>query len=188
MMLFIVMSIALTATAAGCAMLIRKKIVGYRGELYILVSCLYFVSLFALAQYTFSEPAEANAAGYAAEIRYKGGSIAIQPPEQVLIPVSVKNVGTNTWDSFAQTGPVFMSYHVLTLDGTIVSYDNPRIAFQGVVRPGTTTSLEIPLHTLPTGRYIVRLDLVAEYITWFQEQGTQTVDIVVNIFEEKKHD
>lgn len=184
MSVFILMLMALTGMAAGSVMLIRKNVGwSYRGVLFILVSCLYFVGLFALAQYRFSNPAGANAAGYAAEIVYKGGNITVQHPEQIVIPVSVKNVGTQAWDSFAQTGPVLMSYHVLTPDGTMLSYDNPRIAFQEVIMPGTTTSLEIPLHTLLAGTYIIRLDLVAEGITWFQEQGTQVVDIVLNILE-----
>ena len=55
MILFLAAFIFLTITASILVLLIQKKMVwGYRGELLIVLSCLYFVSLFRLAQFLLS--------------------------------------------------------------------------------------------------------------------------------------
>lgn len=189
MMLFVEASILLTVAAFGLTVLIQKKMIwGYRGELFILVSCLYLVSVFFIARIVFLIPILATSTDeYSAKVMYDGGTIHKFSFERIRIPLVIKNIGSKAWDSHAQTGPVLVSYHLLTTDGTMLSYDNIRTPFQNVVMPSETIAVDLQVQLPPPGEYILQVDIVAENVTWFKEQGTQPVDIVLNIIDPLEH-
>jgi hypothetical protein len=70
------------------------------------------------------------------------------------------------------------------LDGSmrLVARDHHRVPLPRVVEPGAAVTLtfECPLPSEP-GQYGLKLDLVAEGITWFEIAGSGAVSRVVNV-------
>ena len=92
------------------------------------------------------------------------------------IPVTIHNGSHAAWCSHSQF-PVHLSYHLYRRSGAgdeLISYDNVRTALPGVVNPGdrTQVSLNGTAITEP-GTYVVEIDLVHEYITWFGPKGLE---------------
>jgi SAM-dependent methyltransferase len=93
------------------------------------------------------------------------------------IPVTVENHSHAAWCSHSQF-PVHASYHLRRRSGTgdeVISYDNIRTPLPDVINPGARTdvSLRGTAITEP-GTYVVDIDLVHEYITWFAAKGFES--------------
>ncbi len=86
--------------------------------------------------------------------------------------VEVTNKSTVPWFG---TGPislsnsVALSYHLLTIDGAVLQYENPRTAIPLTLGPGCSTylSVEIPIKWIRRGARFVELELVQEGRAWF---------------------
>lgn len=136
--------------------------------------------ILSLAQYTF-------ASEYNANISYSGDAITQYDFERISIPLTIKNSGSKQWDSSVAKGPVFITYHLLSdSNKTILKWDNPRTSFQKKILPEEVSLVNLRLPALSVGRYIVRIDLVAEGVTWFKDQGSKELDVIVDIVESKR--
>ena len=61
-------------------------------------------------------------------------------------------------------------------------WDGPRRSFEEVVRPGQEVEFELAvLAPRPPGSYRLAFDLVAEYRFWFEELGSATLDLTVEV-------
>lgn len=90
------------------------------------------------------------------------------------IDVVVHNRGHAAWLSDSQV-PVFASYHVLSGDGAVVTFDNVRTVLPGHVAPDTDTRLRLRIEPpLTPGTYRIEVDLVHEGVTWFRDRGGRT--------------
>lgn len=155
-----------------------KKTPRLRFKFYKIISFYLFALLF--YQYTF-------ASEYGAEISINETNITKYDFERTMIPVVVKNTGLNKWDSFAEKSPVYLSYHLLSKkDGNMLAHDNIRTSFPQKIFPGETSLINLKLSPHSAGEYVVRVDLVAEGITWFKNQGSKEVDVFLNIVESQK--
>ncbi len=95
--------------------------------------------------------------------------------------VVLENAGSAPWRSRGREG-VQLAYHWLDPLGNPIVWDGTRSAFPGVVRPGETVEVESLLTApRPPGRYRLAFDLVEEYRFWFQELGSTTLDLVVDV-------
>jgi SAM-dependent methyltransferase len=90
------------------------------------------------------------------------------------IPVTIENSSYAVWCSHSQF-PVHASYHLYRRTGAgdeLVSYDNLRTPLPGAIDPGGRTEVSLAgTAILEPGTYVVAIDLVHEYITWFAPKG-----------------
>jgi hypothetical protein len=95
--------------------------------------------------------------------------------------VVLENAGSAPWRSHGREG-VQLAYHWLDPLGNPIVWDGTRSAFPEVVRPGETVELESSLTApRPPGRYRLAFDLVEEFRFWFQELGSSTLDVAVEV-------
>ena len=95
--------------------------------------------------------------------------------------VVLENAGSAPWRSRGREG-VQLAYHWLDPLGNAIVWDGTRSAFPDVVRSGETVELESSLTApRPPGRYRLAFDLVEEFRFWFQELGSSTLDVVVDV-------
>jgi len=108
--------------------------------------------------------------------------------EKIKIPVTVKNRGTITWNSLSKKGPVFLSYHLLSQKtGKILKYDNKRTILPQPISPGGTAIVNLQVESLPEGKYILQIDLVAEGITWFQASKFSDTNCIISVVKSSPH-
>lgn len=95
--------------------------------------------------------------------------------------VVLENAGSAPWRSRGREG-VQLAYHWLDPLGNAIVWDGERTALPRVVEPGDTVELESRLTApRPPGRYRLAFDLVEEYRFWFQELGSSTLDLPVDV-------
>ena len=93
----------------------------------------------------------------------------------------LENAGSAPWRSRGKDG-VQLSYHWLDPLGNAIVWDGPRTAFPRVVEPGETVELEVVVVApRPPGSYRLAFDLVEELRFWFQEVGSEPLDLPVAV-------
>jgi hypothetical protein len=92
-----------------------------------------------------------------------------------------ENAGTASWRSSAREG-VQLSYHWLDPLGNPIVWDGLRTSLADVVRPGDALELAASVVApRPPGGYRIAFDLVEEHRFWFQEVGSATLDLPVEV-------
>ena len=96
---------------------------------------------------------------------------------ETAVRVALRNAGTATWRSRAESG-VQLSYHWLDDRGNAIVWDGPRVAFTRPVVPGEEVEVETVLRApQPPGRYRLAFDLVEELRFWFAEVGSSPLEL-----------
>ena len=100
----------------------------------------------------------------------------------VVVPVRVRNAGDTLWlhDEAPTGGYVRLGGHLLDATRATIDWNFLRVGLPADVPPGASVSLEARFR-LPgaPGRYLLRLDLVDEGVTWFEQQGSAGIDLEV---------
>ena len=92
-----------------------------------------------------------------------------------------ENAGSAPWRSRGKEG-VQLSYHWLDSLGNAIVWDGARTPLPGVVAPGESVELDLPLlGPRPPGSYRVAFDLVEEFRFWFAELGSTPLDLPVRV-------
>ena len=95
--------------------------------------------------------------------------------------IRLANAGSASWRSSGREG-VQLSYHWLDPLGNPIVWDGPRTSFDAAVGPGDEVELEASLVAPRSpGRYRLAFDLVAEHRYWFEELGSVTLDVPVDV-------
>src|SRR6185436_1489222 len=95
--------------------------------------------------------------------------------------IQLENAGSAPWRSRGREG-IQLAYHWLDPLGNAIVWDGTRSALPETVRPGDTVELESSLMApRPPGRYRLAFDLVEEFRFWFQELGSSTLDVAVEV-------
>lgn len=184
----------LALCAAGLCAAVAIPILARRGErlgkrrayLMIICSALFFSSVFGGAGFFFAAIEKIRPGGlYAADITPNARSFAIPLNGSGEIALDVKNRGALTWDSSSESGPVFLSWHILNENGDMLRFENPRVAFPAPVSPGDSAGVAAPVSPssdgLPAGRYIFEFDLVREGEAWFADRGSAASRVRVEV-------
>ena len=137
------------------------------------------------------KPAQAAAplppalSSFVAEITVPAPPPPAKAKSQILLPVKVRNGGTQAWPS--KGGPegangVYLAYHWFRPDGSTAVFDGKRTFFAADVPPSSEAVVEAAV-TAPDepGSYVLELDLVQERVTWFKERGSKTARLDVKI-------
>jgi hypothetical protein len=95
--------------------------------------------------------------------------------------IRLENAGSAPWRRRGHT-MVQLSYHWLDLLGNPIFWDGVRTEFPRRVEPGETAELEaVVVAPRPPGRYRLAFDLVEEHRFWFEEVGSASLDITVEV-------
>jgi hypothetical protein len=93
----------------------------------------------------------------------------------------LENAGSASWRSRGREG-VQLGYHWLDPLGNAIMWDGTRTPFRDVVKPGEAVELEpTVVAPRPPGSYRLAFDLVEELRYWFEELGSSTLDLPVEV-------
>jgi tRNA (mo5U34)-methyltransferase len=104
----------------------------------------------------------------------------VERGQNVRIRLDVENTGETRWrsrvDAPGERGVVHLGIHLLDQGGDVVTWDFARADLPGDVEPGQRVALTALLAApAAPGRYNLEFDMVSEYVTWFEDQGTRPV-------------
>jgi tRNA (mo5U34)-methyltransferase len=124
---------------------------------------------------------DSHAASYlAAVLTLNEGPAHCRPAEVLNFSVLARNTGHARWlregDSVTDQGAVHLAAHLLSEDEKQFSWYHAGAFLPSEVEPGSSVQLGIAVRApeIP-GRYIVEFDMVAEHITWFEDNGSRTL-------------
>jgi hypothetical protein len=110
---------------------------------------------------------------------------AIRPKQEITIPVRITNPTTELWSASGDgtgTYAVHLSYHWIDFAGRAVIYDGYRTSLPHDLRTGQTVSVEARVAAPPIpGRYVLRLSMVQEGVSWFDSAAGGASDLSVEV-------
>lgn len=118
---------------------------------------------------------------YAARIVCVEPELRMGIGEERMVRFEVSNLGSEPWPwepHNPSSHQVRFAYHWLDADGGLVEFEGMRSAIPEQLRPGETCIVTARIRTPPlTGRYILEVDLVHEFVRWFGCGVRHEVDI-----------
>ncbi|MDY7004062.1 MAG: tetratricopeptide repeat protein [Cyanobacteriota bacterium] len=108
-------------------------------------------------------------------------TLAAAPGEKVEIEVTVKNISSEIWPA-GYISQIKLGNHWLDENGEKIQNDDGRTALPQLLKP--TESIKLPLTiTIPEtpGNYLLELDMVQEGVAWFEDKGSQTTRVKVEV-------
>jgi hypothetical protein len=73
-----------------------------------------------------------------------------------------------------------LSYHLLSEDGAMRQFDNPRCPLGQTLHPGEERVVELPIYVPEEpGTYQVEIDIVWEGVMWFKDKGSPTAKVTL---------
>ncbi len=124
---------------------------------------------------------------------------ALEPPEDRLLraarpgaalqlKLGLRNAGDSAWLAATAdgAGAVALGGHLLAEDGTRLEWDFFRQPLPHDVEPGQRLELDCAFAAPPeSGRYRLQVDCVADRVGWFESWGSQPVDFVLEVGDER---
>lgn len=89
--------------------------------------------------------------------------------EDYVIEVEVNNKA-NRMLSSAEGQNIFLSYHLYDVQGNLICFDNKRSRFEHNILSGDAAKVKLYITPLKKGEYIVGIDVMQEFVTWFHEK------------------
>jgi hypothetical protein len=118
---------------------------------------------------------------------YRVAWLSVDAPSQgtvggtVRFPVRVRNVGAFTWPP-SGSHPVHLTYKWLDANGTVVVADGLRTPLGREVAPQEEILLDAQVQfPAEPGQYILRMDMVHEFVVWFHWKGSPVYDVDVEV-------
>jgi len=106
---------------------------------------------------------------------------------EVEITFRVENLGSTAWR--AEGAEPFrlwinLGNHWLDLNDQVVTHDDGRVGLPWDVEPGSSVDLALPVKApgVP-GPYLLEIDMVQEYVSWFRQKGSETIVIPIKVCE-----
>jgi len=99
--------------------------------------------------------------------------LTMRPHERRLLPVRVTNLGTETWPGFLDRRPLIRVACRWERNGAAPVEDSSRTTFAAPLPPGETAIVPALVEAPgEPGAYVLKLDLVHEYVRWFDTPTT----------------
>ena len=118
---------------------------------------------------------------YRAAITAPAAEVSAEPGAAVSVPVTVRNASSITWPCrrlASSAHPMKLGNHWRTADGHLLALDDGRALLREDLAPGAAVQLSLTVNLPPDpGRYRLELDLVHDWIAWFADKGSPTVQI-----------
>jgi hypothetical protein len=123
-------------------------------------------------------------AGLRGEIKIIQAPATVPSGQPFEVKVQCINTGEAVWlgpEAYQQVGSVRIGPHLYDGDMRLITFDMPRHLLPRRVLPGESCDEVVCIGPLPTGDYIVTVDLVAELVAWFESLGLGTVPPKLNL-------
>jgi hypothetical protein len=96
----------------------------------------------------------------------------IAPGGATVIPLTIRNIGTATWETNGPVGVVNIGAHLYDASGRLITmgwiHQSLPISQAGpVVPPGATVQAKLIVPPLPSGNDVIQVQMVSEGIAWF---------------------
>jgi 2-polyprenyl-3-methyl-5-hydroxy-6-metoxy-1,4-benzoquinol methylase/glycosyltransferase involved in cell wall biosynthesis len=110
----------------------------------------------------------------------------VEPATRFEVALQITNLGDTVWLAGAEprTGIVMPAVRVIDESGLIISELHGEPALPNAVAPGETIRLKIE-QAAPSrpGSYVMKIDLVAEHVCWFEQKGSEPLLIPFEVAE-----
>lgn len=118
---------------------------------------------------------------YSAEIASNVDKVNAKVSEVINIPLTIKNIGTMNWLKDSENS-INLSYKLLDEDLEIILSDGLRTNLTKSVRSGESIYMDAVVE-VPNklGTYYVEFDMVHEGVTWFEDKGSNTLKIKLEV-------
>jgi hypothetical protein len=122
--------------------------------------------------------------GTAPALEQRMADIEVEMNEQaergspITVRARVTNRGSSAWRAISPsgTGHVRLGVQLLDPDGRLRVRDYHRVSFPADMRPGTSIDISFSCPAPGAqGEYLLKFDLVAEGVTWFEAAGSPVV-------------
>jgi tRNA (mo5U34)-methyltransferase len=144
---------------------------------------------------------------FVAELQLESGPTTCEPSAELTFRLRVENIGSAHWPMAgvagkvnvtgeinqgdavdeggafeSDKGAVYLGSHLLASDEDEVDWDYGRARLPHDLGPGEAASLELHVRAPETpGRYLVEFDMVAEHVTWFEDHGSGTLRLELEV-------
>lgn len=99
---------------------------------------------------------------------------------EIIIPVTIKNVGTMAW--LHTNKNINLSYHIMSEEKKVIVKDGLRTNLTSSVKSDDSIKLNAVVETpLQSGIYYVEFDMVHEGVTWFKDKGSETTTVKLEV-------
>ena len=118
-------------------------------------------------------------------LRSETKELEISVGDKILIPVTIENTSEVPLYS-SGTMATRLSYHISDINGNMLQFDGERIALPESIQNGEIfeTQVELTSDIFDTpGNYVISFDLVIEGMTWYADQGMETLNIPIEVQE-----
>ena len=125
-------------------------------------------------------------AGLKAEIIPLTKFVWARAGETIAVHAVIKNTSTAVWlPPEAGLGAVYLGFHVKHQNGEVFrqSYHWQALTLDGgrAVQAGESVTVAAQLPALPSGRYLLELDLVSNDVCWFALNGSPVAEVEVEV-------
>jgi SAM-dependent methyltransferase len=129
-------------------------------------------------------PAGSSPVPWRAEIELEPPAMAARPAATVTVAAKITNRGAAAWNPSSRSGVGHVAVGVQLLDreGRLLVRDHHRLALPRRVEPGQSIDVTCACPTPPEpGAYQLKVDMVAEGVTWFEAVGSRAPVVSVEI-------
>lgn len=97
--------------------------------------------------------------------------------KEYVIPVIINNKSNRVLSS-TEEYKIFLSYHLYDGEGNLLVYDGMRSSFEHQILSHEKDVVDMYMNLEP-GEYIVEIDVLQEFVTWFAEQEDTSIRVKV---------
>ena len=121
---------------------------------------------------------------YQAGLRVSSAPETMAAGATAVVEVEVENVSPRRWPSVEEVGiyQLRLASKWLTEDGEVLVENDGRTSLEEALDPGRTRHLDLVVEApAETGRFLLHLDLVQEFVAWFSSRGSVAVNVPITV-------
>ena len=121
--------------------------------------------------------------GLACKIKVDAPTLSVRAGEAFTLPCVLQNSGQARWlhHNPHVVGEVQVGTHLYDANGTLLNLDFGRTRLEKDVEPNEEVACNLPLRIDAPGRYRIAIDMVSEYVCWFETLGFKPVNVDVDV-------
>ena len=128
-------------------------------------------------------PDSRGADGLSCQIQVPFNEVAATVGQNTVIPIRIRNTGEAKWlgKNIADIGVVKVGLHLYTSTGNVVKLSHTMLNLHKDVLPGESIDFRFEFQIEQIGEFQIEIDLVAIYVTWFEQVGCTPVRLSLHV-------
>ena len=128
-------------------------------------------------------PDSRGADGLSCQIQVPFNEVAATVGQSTVIPIRIRNTGEAKWlgKNIADIGVVKVGLHLYTSTGNVVKLGHTMLNLNKDVLPGESIDFRFEFQIEQIGEFQIEIDLVAIYVTWFEQVGCTPVRLSLHV-------